>query len=138
MIQFICQHDLPKVILSDNGTEFNNELLSLFMDTLGISQIKTSPYHPEGNGALERAHGKMKEYLQLYVTVEKRGEWDECLSLAASAYNKSKHATTGYSPHELVFGKKPNLLTETEDLNLTYEEMLYKLQDRLRFLHECA
>lgn len=138
LIQFICQYDLPKVILSDNGTEFNNELLSLFMDTLGISQIKTSPYHPEGNGALERAHGKMKEYLQLYVTVEKRGEWDECLPLAASAYNKSKHATTGYSPHELVFGKKPNLPTETEDLNLTYEEMLYKLQDKLRFLHECA
>jgi len=138
LLHFCCQYDIPKILLTDNGTELCSELINLFSETLNITHLTTAPYHPESNGALERAHGKLKEYLQLYVTVEKRGAWDQCLNLARSAYNKSKHAATGFSPHELVFGKKPNLPIENDEPTLTYEELLLQHQDRIRFLHECA
>ncbi len=78
----------------------------------------------------------MKEYLQLFTIVEKRGEWDECLGLTMSAYNKTKHSATGFSPLELVFGKKPNIPTEPDAL-IPYEEITIWIPRRLRFLHEC-
>ncbi len=137
LLNFIFHYDIPKIILSDNGTEFTGELMELFTNILGIQQIQCTPYHPEGNGAIEGAHGKMQEYLQLFTTAEKRGEWDECLGRATSAYNKTKHSATGFPPHELVFGEKPNIPTEP-DLLIPYEELLFGLQDRLHFSRECA
>ncbi len=110
--------------------------MELFTDILDSQQIQCTPYHLEGNGAIERAHGKMKEYHQLFTTVEKHGEWNECLGLATSAYNKTKHSATGLSSYELVFGKKPNVPTEP-DSAILYEEILFGFQDRLHFLHKC-
>ncbi|KAK7573978.1 hypothetical protein V9T40_011169 [Parthenolecanium corni] len=139
LLKFICFYDLPKVILTDRGPKLRSELMEYFYETVGITHIDTSAYHPEANGALERAHGKLKEYLQFFVRVEQKGEWDVCLPYAMSANNKAKHSSTGYSPHKLIFGKLANLpITEEEDLSLSYEELLYTLQDRLRFLREEA
>lgn len=71
--------------------------------------------------------------------MEQKGEWDECLPYAISAYNKSVHSSTGFAPHELVFGKRANVPIEEDDtLGMTYEELLHTLQDKLRFLHDEA
>ncbi len=74
-------------------------------------------------------------YLCFYAAVEQKGEWDECLPLAMFAYNKSVHASTGYTPHELVFGKRANTPINDNENELSYEELLYSLQDKLQFLH---
>ena len=125
------------VILTNQGTEFTSALLELFCNMLNITHIQCTPYHPEGNGSLERAHGKLKEYLQYYTKVARKGEWDETLHLAMSAYNKSKHGSTGFTPHELVFGKMPNLPTKPIDSE-SYAEYKFLLEDKLQFLHACA
>ena len=38
---------LPRVILSDNGREFNNELDTTLASLLGINRRLTTPYHPQ-------------------------------------------------------------------------------------------
>ncbi len=38
---------LPHVIVSDNGTEFNNELEKKLSSMLGINRRLTTPYHPQ-------------------------------------------------------------------------------------------
>ena len=67
----LCTHyNFPRYIVSDNGPEFAGNLMQLFSEVLDITNIFCMPYHPEGNGALERFHGKLKEYLLLYVLRE--------------------------------------------------------------------
>lgn len=142
LTKYFAIFEIPKVILSDNGKEFDSELLEKLTEILTIRQIFITPYHPQSNGALERSHGKLKEYLSFFVTVEKRGEWDECLPYASSAYNKSLHSATNQIPHELMYGKKPNLPIEDfetdQNSELTYQDYLLRFQDKLRYLYSCT
>ena len=46
-------HMCPHFILSDNGTEFMNQLMDNVLQQLGIDHIFSAPYHPQSNGKLE-------------------------------------------------------------------------------------
>ena len=54
LIQVFCDFGLPKVIQSDNGTEYVNELVELFAKMAGIDHRLISAYHPRANGLAER------------------------------------------------------------------------------------
>jgi len=108
-------------------------------EQLDIKHILCANYSPQSNGALERSHCRIKEYLSFYVTVEgTSNDWDIFLSHAKSAFNKSIHSSTGYSPHELVFGEKPRLPIDEQNLGLSYEQLHYRLCDNIRNLHDLA
>ena len=49
----------PRKILSDRGTEFTGRVWSEMMELMGIRQMLTSPYYPQGNGIVERSHQNM-------------------------------------------------------------------------------
>ena len=49
----ICRHGIPQVITSDRGTEFVNDLISTLTEEFRIKHIKTTVYHPQGNGQTE-------------------------------------------------------------------------------------
>ncbi len=46
-------------VLTDQGSQFVGSLSKQLHDNLGINKIKTSPYHPETNGILERMPGTL-------------------------------------------------------------------------------
>ncbi len=134
---------MPRVLLSDNGTEFCSALLNTLRAKLDIRQVLCTPYHPESNGQLERAHGTLKDYLSFYASVEKPDDWDKHLGLAASAFNKSTHSALKFSPHEIVFGRLPHLPitsdeTDAEEKEEEPSELAFQHQDRLRFVHDLA
>jgi len=54
----------PDQILSDCETEFMSELMQLFLLECKVAQFKTSPYHPQSNGCLERFHRTLKSLLK--------------------------------------------------------------------------
>ena len=54
----------PRYILSDNGTEFKNNLMDQVPKQLGIEQIFSAPYHPQSNGKLEVFHKYLKPTLK--------------------------------------------------------------------------
>jgi transposase InsO family protein len=49
----ICHHGVPQILSSDRGTEFINELIAALTSEYKIKHIKTTAYHPEGNGQVE-------------------------------------------------------------------------------------
>ena len=53
-------HMCPRYILSDNGTEFKNNLMDQVLQQLGIDRIFLAPYHPQSNGKLEVFHKYLK------------------------------------------------------------------------------
>ena len=54
--QYLPVYICPRYILSDNGTEFKNNLMDQVPKQLGIERIFSAPYHPQSNGKLEVFH----------------------------------------------------------------------------------
>lgn len=73
-------------------------------DQLGITKIKTSVYHPEANGSVERFNGTLKLMLKKFVQ-ERVQNWDKFLPYLLFAYREVPCESTGYSPFELLFGR---------------------------------
>jgi len=95
---------IPREILSDQGTNFMSQLLKESYNLLNISQIQTSPYHPQTDGLAERFNRTLKAMIRKLVS--KEGEdWDRLLPYVLFAYCEVPQSTTGFSPFELLYGR---------------------------------
>ncbi|XP_076385682.1 uncharacterized protein LOC143264081 [Megachile rotundata] len=101
---FICKFGCPKAILTDQGTCFMSSLMKKLAKIFHIQTYRTSSFHPQSNGSLERSHQILIEYLKHFLTQEK--QWDDWLPQAMFSYNTSIHEGTKFTPHELVYGRK--------------------------------
>ena len=86
------------------------KLTSQLCERLGITQLKTSPYHPQTDGALERWHGTLKAMLK--KCEDRRWEWDRLLKYLLFSYRAAPHSNTGFSPFEIIYGKSVRGLLE--------------------------
>ncbi len=62
-----CKYNTPKVLLSDNGTEFNNQILDAICRDYGITKANVLPYKPNSNGLVERSNRKILSCLRTLV-----------------------------------------------------------------------
>ena len=73
LVKFFTFVGLPKSVQSDQGSNFMSGIFQQVMHELGITQYKSSPYHPESQGALERFHQTLKNMIRSYCfDTEKR------------------------------------------------------------------
>lgn len=106
IVDLVLRYSIPSSLLSDQGTNFMADLTQSLMKALNIRSLRTCPYHPRTDGQTERFNATLVQYLRKFVK-ENQEDWDEHLQFAAYAYRTSKHSVTGFSPYELVFGRKP-------------------------------
>jgi hypothetical protein len=106
--EWIARYGVPEVILSDNGLEFRNNLLSSLSEKLGVRRQFSAPYHPKTNGLCERVHRFAKEALGSIVDSKVR-DWDEYLPMLAFAHRTSPVIGLGFSPYEMVTGRRAKL-----------------------------
>lgn len=139
LIHYISIFGIPKTILTDQGTNFTSDLFKKTCDFLKIKNLWSSPYHPQTQGALERSHSTLKEYLKSYINDEQTN-WPRYIYTAMLAYNTTIHTTTHYSPYELMFGTKPFIPNSIYDgtLGATYPDYVRMLQGRLKCSREKA
>ena len=103
LIKFFTLVGLPKSIQSDQGSNFMSGLFQQVMDDLGIKQYRSSTYHPESQGALERFHQTLENMIRSYCFDTNR-DWNEGVHLLLFAVRESVQESLGLSPFELVFG----------------------------------
>ena len=103
LVKFFTLVGLPKSIQSDQGSNFMSGLFQQVMDELGIKQYRSSAYHPESQGALERFHQTLKNMIRSYCFDTNR-DWDEGVHLLLFEVRESVQESLGFSPFELVFG----------------------------------
>jgi len=96
----------PTIIHSDQGRNFESNLMHEICRLMGVHKSRTTAYHPQCDGLVERQNRTLQEILSCFVSQHK-DDWDNWVSLAVYAYNTSCHESTGFSPYELVFGKDP-------------------------------
>ncbi|KAG5885895.1 hypothetical protein JTB14_012142 [Gonioctena quinquepunctata] len=79
LLEFITIYGIPESILSDQGSDFTSDLMKELNNFFKIKHILSSPYHPQTNGASERSHSTLKEYLKHYID-RTQSDWDEYVS----------------------------------------------------------
>ena len=94
----------PTVLHSDQGRNFESNLMKEVCNLMGIHKSRTTAYHPQCDGQVERQNRTLQDMLSAFVS-QNRDDWDLWVDLAVYAYNTSTHESTGYSPYELVFGR---------------------------------
>ncbi len=102
-LDIIACTGIPLKVLSDRGSVFLSKLMRGLCETLGIDSIATSPYRPQSNRVVERFHGSLKPMLA--KAVDSGVDWADFLPLALFAMRQVPNRFTGFSPHQLVFGR---------------------------------
>ena len=103
LIKFFTTFGLPKVVQTDQGTNFMSRSFRQTLQSLGITHSVSSAYHPQSQGALERWHQTLKSVLHKYCHDTGRA-WDEGVPFALFAIRGVKQESLGFTPAELMFG----------------------------------
>ena len=88
---------LPKSVQSDQGSNFMSGIFQQVMHELGIKQYRSSAYHPESQGALERFHQTLKNMIRSYC-FDTEKDWDGGIHLLLFAVRESVQESLGFSP----------------------------------------
>ena len=96
------------------------------LQELGIKPIKSSAYHPESQGALERYHQALKTMICKYCH-EFETDWDKGIHFLLFATRETPNDSLGFSPFELIYGHevrgplkliKDGLFSDVENKNM--------------------
>ena len=111
--EVIMRFGMPIVFHSDQGRNFESALVREVCKLLGIRKSRTTAYHPQGDGLVERMNRTLVESLSKYVDTNQK-DWDKWIATVLFAYRTSAQSSTGYSPYELLFGRTARLPVDIE------------------------
>ena len=142
---FICHYGFPEQFISDQGRNFESDLIQELCKIAGVKKLHTTPYHPQSNGQCERFNSTLCNMLGT-LSDEEKSDWKSHLGCMTHAYNCTKHASTTYSPYYLMFGRHPRLPIDVAfDLhkpncsdNCSKSRYIQKLRRRLNYAHKKA
>ncbi|KAJ0599534.1 putative nucleotidyltransferase, Ribonuclease H [Helianthus annuus] len=133
-------HGNPDTIVSDRDPVFLSAFWQEFMKLQGVKLAMSSAYHPQSDGQTEVLNRCLEAYLRS-MCMDAPLTWVKWVPLAQWWYNTSWHSTIKMSPHEALFGIKPNLhipyipgdtpIAAVEELHREREAMIQKLKMNL-------
>ena len=102
LVELFSRHGIPREILTDQGMNFTSSLLQELYKMLGVTSLKTTPYHPQTDGLVERFNKTLKQMIRRLITGEGQ-EWRKFLPYILFAYREVPQASTGLSSFELLY-----------------------------------
>ena len=109
--KYISRWGCPLICHTDQGKTFESKLFTEICKLLGIEKTRSSTFHPQGNGFIERQNATIIKMLSQYVSSNQK-DWDVHLDLVMLAYRSSVHSSTGYTPSILHIGRELRLPTD--------------------------
>ena len=142
---FVVHYGFPARIHSDQGRNFESNLIKELCSLAGVAKSRTTPYHPMGNGMVERFNQTLLKMLGTLEDHQKQ-DWKSYVAPLVHAYNATRHDSTGFSPYFLMFGRHPRLaidaylgLQSSDDSNASSREhYANKLKRRLSYAYKVA
>ena len=128
LVQVFSRFGLPAILHSDQGANFESTVLSQTLEAFGVHKTRTTSYHPQGDGMVERFNRTLLQMLRTYV--HQQSEWEQHLPLVLFAYRSATHPSTGFSPFELMFGRLATLADFPRQSS--FEPMSYQAELRNR------
>jgi hypothetical protein len=106
--EIVRLHGLPKSIVSDRDSKFTSTFWNKLHRLLGTRLLKSTAFHPQTDGATERANRTVGQLLRAMVDSD-QSNWLDKLPLVEFAINSSIGASTGYAPFEINYGRVPSM-----------------------------
>ena len=103
LLVFSSRFSVPQEILTDQGANFTSKLLTELYRMLHAHPIRTTPYHPQTDGLVERFNKTLKSMLRKAAISEGK-DWDKMVPYLLFAYREVEQVSSGFSPFELVYG----------------------------------
>ena len=135
IVEYVGRYGNPSEILTDNGTQYRNELANQIYDRMIVNHISIMPYSHEENSVVERANKEVNRHLRAIVFDRKIKEhWSMALPLLQRVMNTMVHSSTGVKPSQIIFGNAIDLDRHilhkpqpSEEEGKTYSEYVLKL-----------
>ncbi|MCG7878261.1 MAG: DDE-type integrase/transposase/recombinase [Candidatus Thiodiazotropha taylori] len=140
--EFIVRYGIPARLHSDQGANFESDIIKELCGLMDIKKSRTTPYHASGNGMTERFNRTLISMLGT-LEPEKKKNWKQFIPPLVHAYNCIKHESTGYSPYLLLFGREPKIpidisfgLRSESAEEKSYGDYVSDLKDKITFAFE--
>ena len=75
-VQLFSRYSIPKSILTDQGTNFESELIRILRQKFGMTKLRCTPAHAQTNGQTERFNRTVCDCLTHYVS-DNQSDWDK-------------------------------------------------------------
>ena len=127
-VKVFAKYGLHTTLYSDQSCNFESSMLHQTLEAFGIKKSRTTAYHPEGDGMVERLNCTLLQ-LQLCSYKEQQEEW-ECYLPVLFTYCTAIHTSTGVSPFEMMFGHPP--VQNPFHTRTAYDAVSYQSQLRIK------
>ncbi|KAL5479703.1 hypothetical protein EMCRGX_G023263 [Ephydatia muelleri] len=104
LMEVFANYGFSDIVHSDQGRNFESTVFHQTLEAFGVHKSRTTAYHPQGDGLVERFNRTLLQLLRTYVEKKK---WEKYLPLALFAYRTTIHHSPGVSPFEMMYGRKP-------------------------------
>ena len=109
--EIVCKVGPVEKIMSDQGANFESNIFKHLCALIGSDKIRSSAFHPSGNGGIEIVNKVIKPNLAKYVA-DSHDDWDVYLGLAVNSYNNTIQSSIGMAPSEALFNRPAVLMAD--------------------------
>ena len=139
LFHVISRVGIPKQILTNQRTNFMSRTIRALYGLLKVKAIRTSVYHPATDGLCERFNRTLKSMIRKFVHEDARN-WHQWLDPLLFAVREVPQASTGFSPFELLYRRKPrgvmDLRAKLHSPGVLSREHLHRAQESQRRLYD--
>jgi hypothetical protein len=136
--RIISLREVPKTIISDHGAQFVARFWEHLQATLGTKLVRSSAYHPQTDGQIERVNQILEDMLRDCV-IHYDKSWDKCLPLAEFSYNNSYQASLKMAPFEALYGRRcrtPLSWSQIGEHKIFEPDLVIEAEEKVRVIQE--
>jgi transposase InsO family protein len=100
---------LPERLHSDQGAQFESALMAELCKLMRINKSHTTPYHPQGNGVVERNNKALGDSLRALLLGQDQEQWDLLVPHIMRTFRATPHRSTGETPNFMMLGRELRL-----------------------------
>lgn len=131
---WISRFGVPLFVCSDRGAQFESELFKEMSNLIGFHRIRTTSYHPQSNGIIERFHRTLKAAI-----IARKQEWLASLPIVLLGLRLMPN-DSGFSPFTAVTGTQllcPKPMLEPPSNIKNSHEFIQKLSKYMTEIDFC-
>jgi transposase InsO family protein len=138
MSRIVCLHGVPKMIVSDRGTQVTSRFWERLHEILDTQLHFSSTYHSQTDGQTERVNEILEDMLRACALQYGRS-WDKSLLYAKFSYNNSYQGSLKMAPFEMLYGRRcrtPLFWNETGEWKVFRLDILQEVEEQVRMVRE--